>query len=69
VKKRHTNPPDERNAIVHQERWTTLRPNCHPEAHWRIHHSPMGAVYSFQCAQCGRPSFSVEITNRGTRVV
>lgn len=42
------------NAVISSAgQWTRVRPNCHPEAGWRITHSTFNNRYSIECNECG----------------
>lgn len=44
-----------------RSRWLTVRPICHPEAHWVIRLSAKPQIYSFHCSACGADHFSIQL--------
>lgn len=50
------------NALIKSEgNWSTIRPGCHPESQFMIHHSTAHGIYDVQCAQCGRTTLRIEV--------
>ena len=41
--------------------WVTLRPICHQDAHWTIHHLMKGKKFTFRCSVCRKDHFSVTV--------
>ncbi len=50
------------NALVSsQGRWSEIRPVCHPESLFKMHHSTTHGIYEIQCAQCGNTHLRIEV--------
>lgn len=51
----------DKNARVEEGNWALIKPVCHPEAPWVLHHSIATGLYTLVCGTCHSKLFSVMI--------
>jgi hypothetical protein len=54
--------PEPSNALVSsQGNWTFIKPTCHPDQPWALHHSTTHGIYTLVCAGCERIFLRIDV--------